>query len=49
LYVADSTPVPLAASPSNTVGSGQLLMTLAPEDHTLFIAGDAQIVVVPLP
>ena len=48
-YAPDGTPLTLDSSPEAVVGESSVVMTLTPDSRTLFIAGGAGIVVVPVP
>lgn len=48
-YVPDVTPLALDSSPEVVVGESSVVMAMSPDSRTLFIAGGAGIVVVPVP
>lgn len=48
-YAPDGTPLTLHSSPEVVVGESSVVMTMSPDSRTLFIAGGAGIVVVPVP
>jgi hypothetical protein len=48
-FAPDATPLTLDSSPEAVIGESSVVMTMSPDSRTVFIAGGAGIVVVPVP